>query len=127
MRFSFADYQWTFLLCALLVLPLPAKAEWMDGKQLHILYRAFSAPAQGQSDAAREASAMYLGYVTGVVNATDALAQNKIYCLPPLGAGTSNEQLAHVVGAYITAHPAEQNEPAMLLIFKALKNVFPCH
>jgi hypothetical protein len=62
----------------------------------------------------------------GVTNATDALAKDKVYCLPPKGAGASNEQLAHVVGAYLVANPSERKAPAMALIYKALKKAYPC-
>lgn len=115
------------LVCFLLTtLPGVVKADWMDGNYLYMLYLGYSNSSQEKEITEHEASGTYFGYVVGVVNATDALAKNKIYCLPPKGTGSTNEQLAHVVGAYLTANSNERNEPAMALIYKALKNTFPC-
>jgi hypothetical protein len=114
-------------MCLLLAtLPSVVKADWMDGNSLYVLYLGYSNSSQEKGAEGSEASGMYFGYVVGVVNATDALAKNKIYCLPPKGTGSTNEQLAYVVGAYLTANPHELNEPAMALIYKALKKAFPC-
>ena len=126
-KFRLLRLCFSFLVCLLLAgFPCVVKADWMDGNYLYILYLAYSGASQGKGIAEHEAGGTYFGYVVGVVNATDALAQNTIYCLPPKGTGTTNEQLAHVVGAYLTANPNERNEPAMALIYKALKKAFPC-
>ena len=109
------------------VLPVIANADWMTGQQLYVLYLAFSGSSQGKSGSEYENAGVYFGYVIGVVNATDGLARNKIYCLPAPGAGATGEQLAHVVGAYLAAHPNERDGPAIVLIYKAMKNAFPCN
>lgn len=115
----------SLLACACLtLLPAVAMADWMNGEVLHVLYLGYSSSSQGKGPSEYEASGTYFGYVIGVINATDALAKDKIYCLPPSGA--SSEQLTHVVGAYLVANPGERSEPAMALIYKALKRAFPC-
>jgi len=115
----------SLLACVCLALfPAASMADWMTGDVLHVLYLGYSSSSQGKGPSEYEASGTYFGYVIGVINATDALAKDKLYCLPPRG--TSNEHLAHVVGAYLVANPSERRDPAMALIYKALKRAFPC-
>jgi len=59
------------------------------------------------------------GYVLGVAYATNG----NVWCPPP---NTTNGQLKAVVAKYLKANPATWNESALVLVFIALKQNFPC-
>lgn len=62
---------------------------------------------------------MYHGYVLGVAYATNG----DVWCPPP---NTTNGQLKAVVAKYLKENPGKWNESALVLVFIALKQNFPC-
>jgi hypothetical protein len=64
-------------------------------------------------------AARYQWFVMGV---HDALS-GEIFCAPEQ---VTLAQVAAVVAKYLNAHPEEWNEPAFVLVTRALKQAFPC-
>lgn len=62
---------------------------------------------------------LYDGYVAGVAYATNG----EVWCPTP---NVTNGQLKAVVGKYLKENPGKWNESALVLVFVALKQNFPC-
>ena len=111
------------VVAALLIMasdPPEAKAIWVEGSWL--------------SDAClsteRTNETACLSYVMGIVDmlSVDRKLPSQNFpaiCLPETGT-INGLHLHRLVTAYVRGHPEEQNEPAVLTVLKAIKDVFPC-
>jgi len=97
------------LLAAVLLVPSMANAEFLTGNKLlehmidkEIMSRMFA-----------------LGYVAGVSDAH----QGVISCPPP---NVTNGQVNDVIKSYLETNPSQRHRSADVLIYEALKRVWPC-
>ena len=90
-----------------------------DGKTLHDAWQAYKNPSP---EAALQIG-IYLGYLSGSV---DQLYANPVVSKKiAFPDGLFAEQVANVVGSYLDAHPEEWNQPAAVLVVKALMKAWP--
>jgi hypothetical protein len=108
---------------------------WADGRDL--LKECTKAVAGHRSDEVRQNQSksdslevgLCLGMMEGVTN-LNAMYQYKlgkgaIFCLPV--GGLKNGKAAELVVKYLNDHPAELDEHAIVLIYRALNEAFPCN
>lgn len=77
--------------------------EWMESE------------AKGQ----RYSTSLLLGYVAGVVDATDTI----LFCLP---SGVTAGQSVAIVKKYVKEHPEHWNSSGSAIVATALSGAFPC-
>lgn len=85
----------------------------------------------GNSDSSLQTNlnrARAMGYLQGMQESyLVAIARDpsmKLYCLP--STGVSSARLRDIVVRWLQNHPERLEEPAMLLVFHALADEFPC-
>ena len=94
-----------------------------SGKQLLPYYQAYESVTANR-ERSRDVSgyALYLGYIRGTYE-TLAGSPEKIVCI---GNAVTLEQIARVVGRYMTENPQQLHLPAIFLVRKSLQDAFPC-
>lgn len=97
------------ILAVLLLVSIPARAEFFTGNEL--LSRMDSESLVDRS--------MALGYVVGVSDMGDGY----VHC-PPTGVTTG--QVRDIVRSYLVRNPSERHMTGDILVNKALKAVWPC-
>jgi len=97
------------ILAVLLLVSIPARAEFFTGNEL--LSRMDSESLVDRS--------MALGYVVGVSDMGDGV----VHC-PPNGVTTG--QVRDIVRSYLVRNPSERHMTGDVLINKALRAVWPC-
>jgi len=65
------------------------------------------------------------GYLRGVVDVHLGNSQKERYFCLPVDQGTDDELRAVFLG-YIAANPAKINEPASIVVWRALRATYPC-
>jgi Rap1a immunity proteins len=94
-----------------------------SGKQLLPYYQAYeSATAKRGRSTDVAGFALYLGYIRGAYEVLVTLP-DKAMCI---GNSVTIEQIARVVGHYMTENPQQLNLPAFYLVSESLKDAFPC-
>ena len=94
-----------------------------SGKQLLPYYQAYeSATAKRGRSSDIAGFALYLGYVRGAYEVLATLP-DKVMCIDN---SVTLEQIARVVGRYMTENPQQINLPAFYLVGKSLQDAFPC-
>lgn len=112
-----------FLLVAMLmVLPMQAEAQLLDGNKLATVVRAYEKSAAGQALTSEEwfQAGLYQGFV---IAAHDAYESAGEICKPD---SVLLRQVGAVVAAYLDSHPTDWNFSAISLVQAALKEAFPC-
>jgi hypothetical protein len=66
---------------------------------------------------------IYASIIAGPSGSEKEVKKYSLYCLP---AGTTNNQMAHVIVNYIKDHPDELTADANIVAVKAFRNAFPC-
>lgn len=66
------------------------------------------------------------GYVVGVVDEliSFSVTNGTTYCIPT---NADNEQLIRIVAKYLDDNPSKLNDPAGMLVTKAIVGAFPCN
>lgn len=91
-------------------LSVPARAEWMDGNQLH---DTCSPPAALDR-------AMCLSYVIGVLDGLRYLSQP-----PVIPKGTTAGQVRDIVAGFLADHPEKRDQQARMLVRAAVVDAWP--
>ena len=105
------------ILTIYLLVSLAAFADKLSGIDLNKWWIEYKKQQAGLSYTI-ESSALYVGYVVGVVDALDGIA----FALP---IGTANSQFLDMVGKYLENSPENRNAAARLLIVKLMAATYP--
>jgi hypothetical protein len=90
-----------------------------DGIQLAEWMREYEKFDRGDLDADHVLVRSYMAFVAGVHDTGDEI----VFCTPKRA---SVGQVCSVVSKYLKENPQQWNEPANILVLKALTNAFPC-
>lgn len=94
-----------------------------SGKQLLQYYQAYeSVKANPESNRNLGGFGLYLGYIRGTYEMLVGVP-DKIMCID---SSATLEDIARVVGRYMTENPTQLDLPAIFLVRKSLQDAFPC-
>jgi hypothetical protein len=112
----------SLVLGAILANGLPASATFLSGNDLVKAMRQFEKAERKDKQTRDDFYVDAERYRSFVVGVSDALDETS-FCLPE---GSTVSQICAVVAKYLKAIPEEWNQPAVILVTRALKKAFPC-
>ena len=107
-----------FVFAVLILLCVPIFDAWgYAGNDLIIDLREYEKAERDDPKTIHTSVGIYIGFVKGVYE-----SNTKIICAE----GIKLKQMNAIVAKYLNEHPEEWNQPAYLLVIKALNKAFPC-